>query len=342
MIAHRRRFGWLSAFLAASALLLTACGGDGGTAEPAAPSAGGSGAEAGAFPVSVEHDYGTTEIPGAPQRVVSLGYTDQDQILALGVVPVAIREWSGNKPSATWEWAQDELQGQQPQVLNGVTIDPETVAALAPDLIVAITAGLTQEEYDTFSRIAPTIVQPKGDIAYNSAWQDTTRLVGKALGRDAEADKLVTDLEARFEEAKAAHPNLGGKKAMVAGVSTGGANWFAYSSGDARGRFLTSLGMTIPEEIDQAAGDSFYVEFSLEQLTTIDRADVVAWLEITSGAPEAKIENVPGHELLTVFQQKRLVTLTEEQGNAMGFSSVLSLPLLLDTVPEQLSAALGG
>ncbi len=329
--------------MAAGALLLTACGGGAGTAEPAAPATGGgSGAAAGAFPVSVEHEYGTTEIPSAPQRVVSLGYTDQDQILALGVVPVAIREWSGNKPSATWEWAQDKLQGQQPQVLNGVTIDPETVAALAPDLIVAITAGLTREEYDTFSRIAPTIVQPKGDIAYNSAWQDTTRLVGQALGREAEADKLVTDLEARFEEAKARYPQLAGKKAMVAGVSTGGANWFAYSSGDARGRFLTSLGMTIPPEVDQAAGDSFYVEFSLEQLPTIDRADVVAWLDVTNGAPESKIENVPGHELLTVFQQDRLLTLTEEQGNAMGFSSVLSLPLLLDTVPQQLAEKLGG
>jgi iron complex transport system substrate-binding protein len=100
--------------------------------------------------------------------------------------------------------------------------------------------------------------------------------------------------------------------------------------------------MTVPPEIDQAAGDSFYVEFSTEQISTLDRADVVAWLEITSGSAEAKIENVPGHELLGVFQQKRLVTLTEEQANAMGFSSVLSLPLLLDTVPEQLSAALGG
>ncbi len=37
-------------------------------------------------------------IPEAPQRVVSLGYTDQDAILALGVVPVAIREFTGNRP----------------------------------------------------------------------------------------------------------------------------------------------------------------------------------------------------------------------------------------------------
>ena len=74
----------------------------------------------------------------------------------------------------------------------------------------------------------------------------------------------------------------------------------------------------------------------------IDQAEVVGWLDVTGGAPEAKIENVPGHQNLRVFQQNELVTLTREQGAAMSFSSVLSLPALLDTVPGQLAAALGG
>jgi ABC-type Fe3+-hydroxamate transport system substrate-binding protein len=339
VIVSRRRSGWLSACATAGVLLLTACGGGGGPVEPAAPSAGGE--AGGAFPVSVEHEYGTTEIPSRPQRVVSLGYTDQDSILAFDVVPVAIREWSGNKPSATWEWASDKLRGQQPQVLEGATIDPETVAALTPDLIVAITGGLTQQEYDTFSRIAPTIVQPKGDIPYGTAWQDATRMVGQALGESERAEQLVTDLEGRFAAAKAAHPQLAGKKTMVAGVSTGGANWFAYSSQDSRGRFLTSLGMAVPAEIDQLAGSSFYTEISLEQLGLLDRNDVVAWLDVTSGSPESKIENVPGHELLGVFQRDRIVPLTDEEGTAMAFSSVLSLPAVLESVPPKLAAALG-
>ena len=45
-------------------------------------------AEQGAFPTTIEHRYGSTEIKEAPQRVVSLGYTDQDALLALGVTPV--------------------------------------------------------------------------------------------------------------------------------------------------------------------------------------------------------------------------------------------------------------
>jgi iron complex transport system substrate-binding protein len=257
------------------------------------------------------------------------------------VVPVAIREWYGEKPSATWEWAQDKLQGQQPQVLEGATIDPETIAALDPDLIVAVGAGLERDQYDTLSQIAPTIVQPKGSIAYQTSWQDSTRIIGQALGRSEQAEQLVSDLEAKFTEVAAANPALAGKKAVVAGVSTGGAQWFAYTSGDARGRFLTSLGMTVPPEIDQAAAGSFYKEFSLEQLNLLDQNDVIAWLEIVPGSDEAKIENVPGHENLRVFQEQRLVTLTEEQGAAMGFSSVLSLPALLDELPQQLAGAVG-
>lgn len=322
-------------------MFLTACGGGGGdTAEPAAPSAGGE--AGGAFPVSVEHEYGTTEIPAEPTRVVSLGYTDQDAILALGVVPVAIREWYGEKPFATWEWAADKLQGQQPQVLNGATVDPETVAALDPDLIIAVGAGLERDQYDTFSQIAPTIVQPKGSIAYQTSWQDGTRIIGEALGRSEQAEALVTDLEARFTEVAAANPALAGKNSVVAGISTGGGQWFAYTSGDARGRFLTSLGMTVPQEIETAAEGSFYKEFSLEQLNLLDQNDLIVWLEIVPGAPEGKVENVPGNQNLQVFQQQRYVTLTEEQGAAMGFSSVLSLPALLDELPQQFAAAVGG
>ena len=86
-----------------------AAAGDGSSSGPAAPAA--------VFPATVTHEYGQTVVEEAPERVVSLGYTDQDAILALGTVPVAIREFTGNRPSATWPWAADKLKGEQPQVL---------------------------------------------------------------------------------------------------------------------------------------------------------------------------------------------------------------------------------
>ena len=97
-------------------------------------------------------------------------------------MPVAIREFTGNQPSATWPWAADRLKGEQPEVLPAGEITPEAVAALEPDLIVAITANLTREQYDAFSAIAPTVAAPVGTAGDAVSWKDATKLTGAALG----------------------------------------------------------------------------------------------------------------------------------------------------------------
>ncbi|MDQ3508557.1 MAG: twin-arginine translocation signal domain-containing protein [Actinomycetota bacterium] len=83
-------------FLAAgaAAMLLGGCGGNGE----------GSGGETGSSSNTrtVEHKYGSTEIEGEPERIVTVGLTDHDAVLALGVVPVGVVEWYGEYPSATW------------------------------------------------------------------------------------------------------------------------------------------------------------------------------------------------------------------------------------------------
>jgi iron-siderophore transport system substrate-binding protein len=324
------------AALIAAVFLLTACGG-GSTApaEPAPPAVGG-----GASPVTIEHALGSTVVPAAPRRVVSLGYTDQDAILALGVVPVAIREFTGNRPAATWPWASDRLRGAQPQVLGGDKVGPEAVAALQPDLIVAVSAGLSRDEYDTFSRIAPTITQPPGADPYQTAWQDATRLIGTALGRSGEADRLVADLEARFAAVRAQYPQFAGRNAAIAAASSTGAEYFVWTSEDNRGRFLTSLGFTVPATFDERAGDNFYAQISNEQLDVLDGNDVVGWLEIP-GNDDAGLEAQAGYAALRIGQEGRVVNLTQEQGVALSFSSVLSLPALLDALPTEFAACLG-
>jgi len=324
------------AALIAAAVLLTACGGGESPAPVAPPAEGG-----GAFPVTVQHSLGSTVIPEAPQRVVSLGYTDQDTILALGVVPVAIREFTGNRPSATWPWASDRLQGQQPQVLSS-EVSTEAIAALRPDVIVAVSAGLTQEQYDTYSRIAPTITQPPGSNPYQTAWQDATHIIGTALGKADEADRLVSDLEARFAAVRAQYPQLAGRPAAVAAASsTGNGHYFVWTPDDNRGRFLSALGLAVPAQFDELADGDFYADISGEQLGLLDQNDLVAWITIP-GTAEPGIAQQPGAAALRVAQEGRVVELTEEQGVALSFSSVLSLPALLDELPAEFAGRLGG
>ncbi|GAY09572.1 iron-siderophore ABC transporter substrate-binding protein [Pseudonocardia sp. N23] len=318
-------------------LVLAACG-SGSSGGSSTPTTGGSG---GTFPATVTHKFGTTTVPAAPQRVVSLGYTDQDAILALGVVPVGVREFTGDQPSATWPWAQPKLDGQTPTVLPVGDVSTEAIAALRPDLIVGISAGLTQETYATYSKIAPTIAQPAGFVDYGTPWQDATTLTGKALGKTAEADKLIADTDAGFVTAKSTYPALVGKSvAAVRPSSADNASFFVWGSQDLRGRFLESLGMTIPAEFDTLAGSNFYATISTEQLSKLDQADVVVL--VTASAQERQaFESLPGYGNLKAVQQNKIIVLDDDESAALSFSSVLSLPSVLETLPAKLATAAG-
>jgi iron complex transport system substrate-binding protein len=87
--------------LLAPLMLLAACGGAPATpapapiSAPAAPAPTSAPAASAAYSVTIEHKYGSTAILQAPTRIVSVGFNDQDAIMALGVVRVGIRDWYG-------------------------------------------------------------------------------------------------------------------------------------------------------------------------------------------------------------------------------------------------------
>jgi len=118
-------------------------------------------------PVTIHHRFGQTTIAAPPTRVVSAGFTEQDDLLAVGVVPIAVTQWWGDEPFEVWPWAQARLGGAQPEVLSiyngGLQFD--RIAALRPDLIVAINAGVDQDSYNQLSAIAPTIPR-SGDAPF--------------------------------------------------------------------------------------------------------------------------------------------------------------------------------
>src|SRR3954452_14301033 len=84
-----RRLCWGAALALALTLGATACGSPAPSAPASGPASGAPSAAAGAYPVTIEHKYGSTEITAEPQRVVLVGLNEQDAMLALGKVPVA-------------------------------------------------------------------------------------------------------------------------------------------------------------------------------------------------------------------------------------------------------------
>ena len=322
-------------------LALAACGPNSANDEPA-PDAGSASAGASGFPISVAHKYGTTEVKAEPKRIVTVGLVEQDALLALGVVPVGTTEWFGEKPGAIWEWAQAALgSAPRPTVLTNTDgIQFEKVAALHPDLILAVYSELSAQDYATLSKIAPTVAQPKDAINYGVSWQELTKMVGQSVGRAAQADKLVADTEAKFEDVKKAHPEFVGATALMATTYEG---YWVYGPEDSRGRFLTELGFKLPDGLAAVTGKEFGANLSKERTDMLD-TDVLIWLIDKYATDKAKVQADPLYAKLKVKTEGRDIYLEneEELGAATSFVTVLSIPYLLDKLVPQMAAAVDG
>jgi len=171
-------------------------------------------AAAGAFPAKVEHKYGTTTVPSRPKRIVSVGFTEHDTVLALGEKPIATSEWYGDQPHAIWPWARDELGSSKPTVLdNADGFEYERIAALRPDLILGMNAGMSREDYEKLSKLAPTVPAAKGSIDWFSDWDTQVELIAAALGKPDEGMALIERVEDGYAKAAAEHPEFKGKTA---------------------------------------------------------------------------------------------------------------------------------
>ncbi len=322
-----------------SALLLTACGSDDEGA-PSSESTSASGVEAGALPVTIEHRYGSTTVEEPPERVVVAGLREQDALLALGVVPVATTEWYGKHPGAIFPWAEEALgDAPRPEVLDFTDgLEFERIAGQRPDLIIAVYSGLTKKEYETLSKIAPTIAQPPGQVDWGSSWQDEILTVGRAVGKPKEAEKLRDEAAAQLEAAAKENPEF---KDQTAAVATPYQGIWVYGPQDARSRLLTDLGFTFPEALEDVGGDDFGGQLSGEKL---DLLDVGALLWFANPGAAEKVRDNKVYRRLSVRTEGRDVFLPEngELYEATSFISVLSIPLLVDELVPKLAAAADG
>ncbi|GAA1000942.1 iron-siderophore ABC transporter substrate-binding protein [Acrocarpospora macrocephala] len=332
---------------AALLFLATACGSGQETAAPAASapaaSAPAESAPANVFPVTIEHKYGSTTIPAAPTRVFTVGLTDQDAVLALGTVPVGTTDWFGGFPGAIGPWAKDKLGSSPvPTLLTDTGTGPqvEKIAALKPDLILALYAGITKEQYETLSKFAPVVAQPKEFNDYGIPWQEQTLLAGKALGKDAEAKALVEGVDAKFASAKQEHPEFTGATAVVATPYEG---FFVYGSQDARSRTLASLGFSMPSDLDEVIGNTFGTSISRERADLLDQK-VTVWTvpDLVKDVETLHKDKLYGDMSVVSEGREVFVGESSDYGVAFSFVTVLSLPYVIDRLVPQLAAAVDG
>ena len=341
----RRRLLLTAAGLAAAATGVTglsACNASAGQVPGAAPSSGaGGGAEPGAYPVTIAHKFGETEITAAPERVVTAGLKEQDDCLALGVVPVAATTWfdlDGSKLIGAW--AKEALGGKpEPTVLTYVDkLEFEKIAAAAPDVIIALYSGLTKADYDRLAKIAPTVAQPKEYSDYGIPWDLEAVTVGKILGRPQRMTELVDAAKAAVSDAGKANPEFAGKSAVVATPYEG---IFVYGDQDPRSRLLTELGMTLPPDLAKAIGNEFGGSISNERVDVLD-TDLIIWF--VEGENRKEIDENLLYTALDVHKQGRELFMSpgDKVYEPYSFLTVLSLAYLLQSLVPKMKLAVDG
>ncbi|MEO5664334.1 MAG: ABC transporter substrate-binding protein [Nocardioides sp.] len=335
-----------AAALAVAALTACSTGSTDDDADSATEPTTNTSADADAFPVTIEHALGETTIEEEPTRVATLGWTDHDHALALGVVPVGATAitWGGNDAGSTaWFDAAIEEAGAEAPVryddADGAPIDE--VAELAPDLILATNSGLTEAEYTKLSKIAPVVAYP--EAPWTTSWQDSLAMVGEALGRTARADELKAEAEATIEQARADNPELDGAELIygyltATDLSTVG----IYAPEDPRVSFWHDMGMVdAPSVADAIEPGQFYGSVSAEKASELDSDVFLTWVETPDAvdviARDKLLGDIPaiasGH---WYAETDKTVTMAATNPTPLSIPTIVS-----DVLPEVVKALVG-
>ncbi|WP_040159576.1 iron-siderophore ABC transporter substrate-binding protein [Mobilicoccus massiliensis] len=276
-----RRLTLVAATIIAS-LGPAACGSD-STSGATAPTTGAAAANGSdqAFPVTLTHAFGQTTIEKKPERVASVAWGNHEVPLALGIVPVGMSKatWGDDDKNGMHPWVEaklSELGGATPALFDDTdSIDYEAVSATKPDVILAAYSGLTKEQYDTLSKIAPVVAYP--EQPWGTSMNEMIRTNATAIGKAAEGERLAKDLDAQIAQAAKKHPDLAGKGALFSFIDPSDLGKIGfYNENDPRVELWTKLGMKVPAQVAKTkSSPEFWNTVSAESSDTFSDVDLL-------------------------------------------------------------------
>ena len=312
---------------------LAACGSDGD--KQAASSAG---TASSGFPVTLKNTFGETTITKKPERIVTLGWNAQDVVYALGETPVGMPKVTyGPTPEGVTAWDAGKFDKSKTTLLDtGDKYPFEQIAALKPDVILAPYEGFDEATYKTLSGIAPTVAYP--GAPWQTTWQDQTLLVGEALGKKADAEKLITGIQDKIKQVAAEHPEFKDKTITVGSF---GPENYIYMPGDPRVQILNEMGFKNAPGVEALEKTNTKKEFSLtvskEKVADVDADVLIAYVD---GIGTQKFLADPVYSSLKAVKSGGAYALQDQQViSGMSAVSVLSVPWVLDKVLPGLSKA---
>ena len=201
------------------------------------------------------------------------------------------------------------------------------------------TASTFLEAYYALKAGIPVVAYP--NAPYNTTWQESLEMIGQALGKDAEAEALVEDVEGRIAAAAQKHPDLKDATFVYGTVDPTAADQISvYTLVDNRPRFLESLGMKqAPVVAENSPKDqAFFFTWSPERADELESDVLVSWA-LDASVAEA-IEADPLLSALPAVAKGGLVLQVDQQ-EVLSVSAIspLSIPFALERIVPPIAEA---
>lgn len=288
------------------------------------------------YPITIQHAFGETVIKSKPERIATISWGNHDVPLALGIVPVGVSEanYGVLDGSGLLPWTVEGYKnlGVEDPVLFKDTagLDFEAISNVEPDVILAAYSGITREEYDLLSAIAPVIAYK--EQAWQTYWRDQIIMNATGIGMETEGVQLVSELEQLMKEKTSAYPQIKGKRAAFFYFNPSDlGKFYVYLPADPRAAYLTDLGMEFPDSVLALAKDSasFALELSAENVDILSDVDLMIAYGDASLLETLKQDALIG----TIPAVLRGSVALIEDGTplaASGTPSALSIPATID------------
>ena len=288
------------------------------------------------YPITIQHAFGETVIESKPERIATISWANQDVPLALGVIPVGISEanYGVTDGSGLLPWAAEGFKNlgvENPVLFNDTDgLDFEAISDAQPDVILAAYSGITKEEYDLLTEIAPVIAYPT--LAWQTYWRDQIIMDATGMGMKVEGEQLVTELEQLIAEKIATYPQIAGKSAAFFYFNPSDlGKFYIYLPADPRAAYLGDLGMKVPESVIKLAegATSFALEVSAENVDILKDVDIIVAYGDASLLESLQADTLVG----TIPAVKRGSVALIQDGiplAASGTPSALSIPATID------------
>lgn len=297
------------------------------------------------YPVTFHNSFGDSTVEEKPERVATLGWSDQALATELGAdVVLAPQAYSSFSVGPDGDGGGSKMlpyldTDEEPEWIDPMNLDIEAVATSEPDIILATSAFSVDEDmWQKLNDIAPVVGYEES--VYSADAADSADRIGEALGEQDKAAELVDRADTAVADLKKDLPGLDGKT-YVYGQYRGTEIAAITAPDNATARFMARLGLAPEPGVTglAAGGPGGFTKLSMENISMVDAADLF-FMTYQGEVARHEFEDNPAVSQLSVMKDGYRA-LDKETATALQDPNVVAVPWLIEQLRDTLTRVAG-